>query len=64
MYSGGPMAPSSTGSSFGTIPSVKNGSVKLHLAARRVARSLRMASRREGSCENSAKKRFAASLRT
>jgi hypothetical protein len=40
------------------------GFVKLRLAARRAARSLRMASRREGSFENSAKKRLAASFRS
>jgi hypothetical protein len=58
------MAPSSTGSGFRTIPSVTKGFVKLRLAARRAARSLRMASRHEGSFENSAKKRLATSLRT
>jgi hypothetical protein len=63
-YSGGLRAPSSTGSGFGMIPSVMKGSVKLRLAARRAARSLRMASRRQGSFENSAKKRLAASLQT
>jgi hypothetical protein len=63
-YSGGPMVPSSTGSGFGTIPSVTKGSVKLCLAARRAARYLRMASPLEGSFENCAKKHFATSLRT
>jgi hypothetical protein len=58
MYSGGPIAPSSTGSGFGTTPSSTKGSIKLRLAARRAARSLRIASRREGSFENSAKKTF------
>jgi hypothetical protein len=58
------MVPSSTGFGFGMIPSVTKGSIKLRLVARRAARSLRMASQRDGSFENSAKKRFAASLRT
>jgi hypothetical protein len=63
-YSGGPIAPSSTGSGFGTTPSSTKGFVKLCLAARRVARSLRMASRREGSFENSVKKCLAASFQS
>jgi hypothetical protein len=40
---------------LGTTHSSTKGSIKLRLAARRAARSLRMASRREGSFENSAK---------
>jgi hypothetical protein len=63
-YSGGPMAPSSTDSGFGTTPSFTKGSIKLCLAAHRAARSLRMASRREGSFENSMKKHLAASFRS
>jgi hypothetical protein len=59
---GCPMTPSSTGLGFGTTPSVTKGSTKFRLAALRAARSLRMASWREGSLENSTKKRFAASL--
>jgi hypothetical protein len=54
-YSGGPRTPSSIGSTFGTTPSVTKGSAKLRLAALRAARSLRMASRRAGSFEKSAK---------
>jgi hypothetical protein len=57
------MTPSSTGSGFGTTPLVTKGSTKFRLATLRAARSLKMASRREGSFENSAKKRLAASLR-
>jgi hypothetical protein len=64
MYLGGSMAPSSTGSGFRMTPSFTKGSVKLHLAAHRAARSLIMASRREGSFENSAKKRLAASFQS
>jgi hypothetical protein len=63
-YSGGLMAPSSTGSGFRMTPSFTKGSVKLRLAARQAARSLRMASRREGSFENSAKKRLVTSFRS
>jgi hypothetical protein len=63
-YSGGPIALSSTGYGFGTTPSSMKGSVKLRLAARRVACALRMASRREGSFENSAKKCLADSFRS
>jgi hypothetical protein len=63
-YSGGPMTPSSTGSGLGTTPSVTKGSTKFRLATLRAARSLRMASQREGSFENSAKKHLAASLRS
>jgi hypothetical protein len=59
---GCPMTPSSTGLGFGTTPSITKGSTKFRLAALRAARSLRMASWREGSLENSTKKRFAASL--
>jgi hypothetical protein len=57
------MTPSSTGSGFGTTPLVTKGSTKLHLAALRAARSLSMASRSEGSFENSAKKGLVALLR-
>jgi hypothetical protein len=57
------MIPSSTGSGFGMTPSVTKGSTEFRLAALRAACSLRMASRREGSFENSAKKHLAASLR-
>jgi hypothetical protein len=62
-YFGGPIAPSSTSYGFGTTPSSTNGSVKLRLATHRAALSLRMASRREGSFENSAKKSLADSFR-
>jgi urease alpha subunit len=64
MYLGGPIAPSSTGSGFGTTPLSTKGFVKLRLAACRAARSLRMASQREGSFKNSAKKRLVASFRS
>jgi hypothetical protein len=63
-YSGGPIAPSSTGSGYGTTPSSTKGSIKLRLAARRAAHSLRMASRREGSFQNSTKKRLADSFQS
>jgi hypothetical protein len=54
------MTPSSTGSGFGTTPSDTKGSTKFRLVALRAAApSLRMASWREGSFENSAKKRLA-----
>jgi hypothetical protein len=43
---------------LGTTPSSTKGSIKLRLAARRAALSLRMASRCEGSFENSTKKTF------
>jgi hypothetical protein len=61
-YSGGPIAPSSTGSGLGTTPSSTKGSIKLRFAARRAARSLRIASRHAGSFENSVKKRLADSF--
>jgi hypothetical protein len=63
-YSGGPIAPSSTGSGFGMTPLSTKGSVKLRLATRQAACSLRMASRRKGSFENSMKKHLAASFRS
>jgi hypothetical protein len=63
-YSVGPIAPSSTGSGFGATPSSTKGSIKLRLSTRRAARSLRIASRREGSFENSAKKHLADSFWT
>jgi hypothetical protein len=63
-YSGGPIAPSSTGSGLGTTPLSTKGSIKLRFATRRAARSLRMATWREWSFEKSAKKRLADSFWT
>jgi hypothetical protein len=44
---------------LGTTPSFTKGSIKLRFASRRAARSLRIASQRVGSLENSTKKRLA-----